>query len=221
MRGPCGSRSIRARTTRSTSYRTARRICDLKRPVECRSAGLLWPRSAAFARRQYSLVDESTGDEALCSTVASHRLLQPPPLQWPLDSCQPSARLRPFREFREGRTSGSSQPFRSADETETRAGRRDPASYPVSGSIDRSSRAPRSSFSCSTELIMSGGRCLSSGPMPPGSRTRAAAPERPASISTRRWSRPRQRNSRRCSSAWSSQAGPSLGTCAGISAGSG
>ena len=36
--------------------------------------------------------------------------------------CLPSALLRPFRGFREGRISGSSQPFRSADETEIRAG---------------------------------------------------------------------------------------------------
>ncbi len=36
--------------------------------------------------------------------------------------CPPSALLRQFRGFREGRISGSSQPFRSADETEIGAG---------------------------------------------------------------------------------------------------
>jgi propane monooxygenase large subunit len=36
--------------------------------------------------------------------------------------CPPSALLRQFDGFREGRISGSSQPFRSADETEIRAG---------------------------------------------------------------------------------------------------
>ncbi|WP_404801913.1 relaxase/mobilization nuclease domain-containing protein, partial [Bosea spartocytisi] len=36
--------------------------------------------------------------------------------------CPPSAPLRQIRDFREGRISGSSQPFRSADETEIGAG---------------------------------------------------------------------------------------------------
>lgn len=40
--------------------------------------------------------------------------------------CPPSALLRQFGGFREGRISGSSQPFRSADETEIGAGVRIP-----------------------------------------------------------------------------------------------